>query len=150
MTDLRNTRHVRGCVFVALIGGLHLVASANGSNQKAQSVTASAFPDDENGQVLKDMAESGDDLTKPRMVEFQHVFPSREEAIAFIEAVSNKTDKVELSWFDAEESWNVQVSRYMIPTHRGITSLELSLGAEAKKHRGRSDGWGCLEVRSGE
>lgn len=34
------------------------------------------FPDDENGDVLWDMAQDGDDLTKPREVDFSVIFPT--------------------------------------------------------------------------
>ena len=125
-----------------------LVEPATAQNQDTQIVTRMQFPDDDNGRVLKEMMDSGDDLSKPRLIEFQHVFTSKEDALAFIGAVSNETDRFELSWFEAKRSWNVQVARYMIPTYRGVTSLELALEAEARKHNGQPDGWGCFNVGS--
>ena len=38
------------------------------------------FPDDENGDVLRQMQESGDDLSRPREIDFSVVFPGELEA----------------------------------------------------------------------
>jgi hypothetical protein len=112
-------------------------------------MAAPHIPEDDNGQVLRQMYEGGDDLTQPRMVEFQHIFPTKERAIEFIAATTNETDYCELSWYAEEESWNVQVRRYMVPTHADITSLEESLAAIARGIGGREDGWGCMRIVSG-
>ena len=106
------------------------------------------FPDDENGAVLRNMQLSGDDLSEPRNVDFEHIFPSKESALAFAAAAMSKTDEVRISWYDEVRSWNVQVTRHMLPDHGAITSLETLLQGLARKHGGDSDGWGCLEVRS--
>jgi hypothetical protein len=135
-------------ILLALVGAAVLQVSATAAEQRAHPMVSMQFPNDDNGQVLRQMAQSGDDLSKPRMIEFQHIFTSKENAIAFVGAVSNETDRVELSWFEGERSWNVQVARFMVPTYRDITALELALGAEAKKYNGKSDGWGCMEVKS--
>jgi hypothetical protein len=104
------------------------------------------FPDDGNGDVLRAMVQDGDDLSVSRNVDFEHVFPSLEGALAFIGAVANRSDTVQLSWFDEEGCWNVQVTRHMVPTHQGVTELELSLGRIARNHGGSADGWGCVQV----
>jgi hypothetical protein len=41
------------------------------------------FPDDENGQVLRYMAEQGDDLSKPRDIDFTVVMPDEDAAMTF-------------------------------------------------------------------
>ncbi len=38
------------------------------------------FPNDENGDVLRRMQADGDDLAKPRGIEFQFVFPTEQKA----------------------------------------------------------------------
>ena len=110
-------------------------------------MTVSAtFPDDENGDVLRRMASHGDNLAASRNVDFEHIFPSVEAALAFAAQVVSRTDAVKIYWYDAESAWNVRVTRPMVPTHQGITELELSLGRIAHAHGGRSDGWGCVQV----
>jgi hypothetical protein len=104
------------------------------------------FPDDENGDVLRRMASHGDNLDVPRNVDFEHIFPSVEAALAFTAQVVNRTDTVSFNWYDERSSWNVRVTRHMSPTHQGITELELSLDQVARKHGGKADGWGCMQV----
>ena len=104
------------------------------------------FPDDENGDVLRRMASHGDNLAAPRNVDFEHIFPSIEAALAFTAEVVNRTDTVSVNWYDELSSWNVRVTRHMTPTHQGVTELELSLDQVARKHGGKADGWGCMQV----
>ena len=49
------------------------------------------FPDDENGDVLREMYARGDDLSQPRMVDFCFAFPGRRQALAFAEIVDDVT-----------------------------------------------------------
>jgi Regulator of ribonuclease activity B len=51
---------------------------------------APSFPDDENGDVLRRMAQNGDDLAQPRNVEFQHVFEQKPDALEFLAAASDE------------------------------------------------------------
>ena len=43
----------------------------------------SLYPEDENGDVLWNMLQDGDDLTIPREVDFALIFPTQDVAIAF-------------------------------------------------------------------
>jgi hypothetical protein len=92
------------------------------------------------------MASHGDNLAAPRNVDFEHVFPSVEAALAFTALAVNRTDTVSVSWYEEEASWNVRVTRHMVPTHQTITELELSLDRVARNHGGKADGWGCMQV----
>jgi hypothetical protein len=92
------------------------------------------------------MASHGDNLAAPRNVDFEHVFPSVEAALAFAAQVVNRTDTVSVNWYEAQASWNVRVTRHMAPTHQGITALEQSLDQVARSNGGKADGWGCMQV----
>jgi hypothetical protein len=104
------------------------------------------FPEDENGDVLRRMVEHGDDLSKARNIEFQHVFPTKSGALAFLGEVSGEGLYVTISWYADERCWNVQVARHMLPGHCEITAMETSLEQAARRHGGNADGWGCLKV----
>ena len=102
------------------------------------------IPDDENGQVLRQMLDDGDDLDVPRGIEFFHVFAEQEDADAFVEGAAALPDvMVEGGEGDEEGVWQVCVIRVMAPSHAAITALELQLGELAESHRGYADGWGC-------
>ena len=102
------------------------------------------FPDDENGQVLLQMYEGGDDLTQSRLVDFCFVFAEREHALAFIRDVDDLDNEICLSWYQTRSSWQVIVKRDMVPSHTHITALESDLTLKAKRAGGRADGWGCM------
>ena len=108
--------------------------------------TTPHFPNDENGRVLRQMYDGGDDLTKSRLVDFCFVFPDREQALAFIRDVDDKEVETCLSWYRAKSSWQVIVKRRMVPNHTDITALEVNLTLKAKKVGGQADGWGCMQV----
>lgn len=48
----------------------------------------SQFPDDENGDVLRQIAAAGVDLVSPRVLAFEHCFPNAQSAKRFYDAVS--------------------------------------------------------------
>lgn len=102
------------------------------------------IPDDDNGQVLRQMLEDGDDLDRPRAIDFFHVFADGDGAAAFAAAAAALADVVVgPAEQDDEGVWQVAVSRTMAPNHAAITALELQLGELAEAHRGFADGWGC-------
>lgn len=107
------------------------------------------FPSDENGDVLRRMLRDGDDLSEPRVVDFCHIFAERRQALAFAEIVDDREFEVCISYNEERDMWDAIVKRYMVPTHQGITSFELSLAVHAESMGGEADGWGCMIVKKG-
>ena len=105
------------------------------------------FPNDENGNVLRGLIERGDPLTEPRNINFHFIFPSRSQAIGFIEILRDKQWRMEISWYEERELWQVTVVQHMVPTHSGITNLENRLIDLAHPLDGTADGWGCFAVK---
>jgi len=107
----------------------------------------SAFPNDENGNILNKMVQQGDDLSKSRDINYSFVFTSEGKAKAFTNQVQTTTGlKTELSWYEERKLWDATVTKNMIPTHRDITALEQSLTQLAASNGGEADGWGCFVV----
>jgi hypothetical protein len=104
------------------------------------------FPDDENGAVLRRMFERGDDLSKPRIVDFCFAFGDRSQALEFAATVEERDLEVCISFYEERDGWQAIVKRYMVPTHTDITGLELSLTERAVAVGGEADGWGCMQV----
>jgi hypothetical protein len=92
------------------------------------------------------MVREGDDISQPRMLDFCHVFPERRQALAFADIVDGRDLEVCISYYEEREMWQVIVKRYMIPTYRDVTALELSLASQAESVGGEADGWGCTSV----
>lgn len=107
----------------------------------------SLFPDDENGDVLWNMQEDGDDLSIPREVDFSVIFPTEDAALKFAVLLLKDEQKVSFSKYDGNDElpWQVQAHPIMEPTHENITGYEAQLAEEAAKYGGRNDGWGSMQ-----
>lgn len=105
------------------------------------------FPDDENGNVLREMKESGDDLSRPRFVDFTVVFPNEAGAKQLAGRFEKRgcTVAVKRSGVIPELPWDVTVSRFMVPAHGAISEFENELASASASLGGRNDGWGCFE-----
>jgi len=103
------------------------------------------FPDDENGDVLRQMAEQGDNLEIPREIDFSVIFPTEEAALKFAVVLLRNGQKVSFSEYEEHDElpWQVQAHAYMVPSHDNISGYEGLLGEEAAPFAGQNDGWGC-------
>ena len=104
------------------------------------------FPDAANGDALRRMEEAGDDLTRPRDVEFTVVFPNENTAKQFADHVSalGYAASAELTGTVEAFPWDVIVVKRMVPSHEEIGAVEDALQQAADVFAGRNDGWGCL------
>lgn len=103
------------------------------------------FPADENGDVLWQMAVSGDDLSIPREVDFAVILPSEDAALKFAVHLLRSDQKVSFSAYEEHDElpWQVLAHPYMAPSHENISGFERLLGEAAADFDGRNDGWGC-------
>lgn len=102
---------------------------------------------EENADVLLRMAADGDDLTKPRVIDFHHLFSSAADAMTFVEAVRGKGyAKVDHDFWEEQNAWLTAVHIKMAPSLKEITATEHELNEIAESLDGKPDGWGCMEV----
>lgn len=94
------------------------------------------FPDDENGDVLRRMLANGDDLSRARTINFEHVFSSKSDALSFLTETCGEDITVSMSQIAQDGRWNVQVSTHMLPTHSGITDVETRFDSVARTFGG--------------
>jgi hypothetical protein len=104
----------------------------------------SQIPNDANGDVLRRMLRDGDDLSKPRQIEFCFIFRERPQALAFADIVDDPGLEVSISYYKERDMWQTIVRRQMVPTHADISTFELSLASKAESVGGEADGWGCF------
>lgn len=104
------------------------------------------FPDDENGNVLWQMAEDGDDLIEAHEIEYSIAFQSQELAEQCALYLLKEEQKISL--FEDEEGdtseWIITVYVYMEPEYSDIVDLEEWFTKIAEQHSGEYDGWGCM------
>ena len=103
------------------------------------------FPDDENGDVLWEMAQGGDDLSLPREVNFSVIFPTEETALKFAVHLLRNEQKVSFAPYEEHDElpWQVEAHPVMVLTHANVSGYEAELEEAAARLGGRNDGWGC-------
>jgi hypothetical protein len=107
-------------------------------------------PNDDNGDVLRRLEADGDDLSRPRDIDFNVVFPKERPANEFAQHLREKGYRaiVELENVRESHPWGVRVVKNMIPTHSGITAFEQGLQDLGDALGGYNDGWGCFSKPS--
>lgn len=108
------------------------------------------FPNDANGDVLRRMEAKGDDLTRPRNIDFAVVFAGHSSAEQFAEHFRKLGHEVSVKKAGTDQNlpWDVIVVQHMVPSHEGITYFESLLQSVANRWGGQNDGWGCFSERS--
>jgi|SRR6185437_839774 len=108
------------------------------------------YPGDANGDALRRMKAAGDDLTKPRNVDFTVIFANAISARQFAEhfRTLGYEVSVEAADTDGNFTWDVVVIRYMVPSHEEISNFEKALQSIADDWGGHNDGWGCFSEAS--
>ena len=105
------------------------------------------FPNDENGDVLRRMQAGGDDLSRPRNIDFFFAFETERQAREFAaQAAALPGLQADASPYEERQRWQVCVTRNMVPSHAEITALEQSLCRLADTCQGEPEGWGCMQV----
>jgi len=104
------------------------------------------YPDDANGDALRRMEAQGDDLTRPRNIDFTVVFADESSAHQFAKhfrALGHEVS-VQESGTDEHYPWDVVVVHHMTPSHDGISDFEKVLQTAADAWGGHNSGWGCF------
>lgn len=102
------------------------------------------FPDDENGDILRQMQAAGDNLDAARDMNFNFVFKVQSDAELFATKATAQDFHAEASSYPASKMWQVVVTHPMMPTHAAITELETRLTKIAADSGGKADGWGSF------
>lgn len=104
------------------------------------------YPDDDNGNVLWQMAEDGDDLSEPHEIEYSIAFQEQSQAEKCALYLLQEEQKITL--FVDEESdvseWIITIYVYMEPEYSDIVELEQWFTKIAEQFGGEYDGWGCM------
>jgi hypothetical protein len=108
------------------------------------------YPDDANGRTLRRMEAEGDDLTRPRNIDFTVVFANENSAQEFskhFDALGYATS-VEFAETVKDFPWDVVIVKHMTPSHDEIGDFESLLQGVAETLGGYNDGWGCFSEPS--
>lgn len=104
------------------------------------------YPNDANGDALRRMEAQGDDLSRPRNIDFTVAFAdaiSAEQFAQHFRALGHEVS-VERTETDPDFPWDAVVVQHMVPSYNGITNFESLLQSVADAWGGHNDGWGCF------
>ena len=120
----------------------------NNDSDKDENMTRDfeQFPDDDNGNVLWQMHEDGDDLTEAHEIEYSIAFNSKELAEKCALYLLQEEQKISLFIDEeaAQPEWVITIYVYMEPEYSDIVDLEEWFTKIAEQHGGEYDGWGCM------
>ncbi|HAV4214198.1 ribonuclease E inhibitor RraB [Acinetobacter baumannii] len=104
------------------------------------------FPDDDNGNVLWQMVEDGDDLTELHEIEFSIAFQDQQNAEQCAMHLLYQEQKISLFQDDSVEpnEWIITIFVTMEPEYSDIVDLEQWFLTIAEQFNGEYDGWGCM------
>ena len=102
------------------------------------------FPDDDNGNVLWQMAEDGDDLTVAHEIEYPIAFKNQETAEKCALFLLNEEQKISLFQDEETDEWFITIYVYMEPDYSDIVDLEEWFTKIGIEYNGEYDGWGCM------
>lgn len=104
------------------------------------------FPDDDNGNVLWQMVEDGDDLTELHEIEFSIAFQDQQNAEQCAMHLLYQEQKISLFQDDSVEpnEWIITIFVTMEPEYSDIVDLEQWFATIAEQFNGEYDGWGCM------
>lgn len=117
------------------------------------------YPDDDDGFVLRQLAEHGVDMTQPLLIEFAVAVPDEPAAEAVSEALIAAEYDAAAEYDEGEPdedgnidpddeefgpSWTVYVNVEMVPDHQRIVDIQKDLDRIAGPLGGHADGWGVM------
>ena len=102
------------------------------------------FPDDDNGNVLWQMSEDGDDLTEAHEIEYSLAFQTQEYAETCALFLLREEQKITLFHDEDTNEWFITIYVYMEPEYADIVDLEDWFTKIATQFQGEYDGWGCM------
>lgn len=112
------------------------------------------YPDDVDGEVLKIIADDGNDMSKPMEVDFHVAAPTEEVAEKIAEAAEKLGYETFIDFDDGSddedldeeitEPWTCTCQKNLILTYDSVMAAQSELDAIARPIGGYADGWGTM------
>lgn len=108
------------------------------------------FPENEIGDTLWQLLQTGVDLTQEAEVEFSVVFPSDELALKFGQLLLENNQKLSFCPYDGDElnPWEITAYPFMPLTYDNISAYQTLLIDSSAPLQGKFDGWFCAPMRA--
>ncbi|MCG9759318.1 ribonuclease E inhibitor RraB [Pseudoalteromonas sp. Isolate6] len=104
------------------------------------------FPNDDNGELLAEIAAAGVDLTQMQNIDFYILFEQADDAKRFISAIGKDelAPRTQLQQCPDTGVWEVITTVTMVPMHELLSQTEQYLESIANGYEGYGDGWGLM------
>jgi len=99
------------------------------------------YPNDNNGDQLRRVAEDGADMTSAMIIDFTVSAPDERSARAIAALAEKQGFDPSLGDNGGGKPWSVYCSRSMLATHEGVVAAQAQLDALAAGHGGHCEGW---------
>src|SRR5580693_4585527 len=105
---------------------------------------SSSYPNDDDGDALRNVAESGADMSRPMVIDFSVEVRDEPTARRVAELVAAHGYDPSISEEDGGQSWSVSCSKSMLATYEGVVTVQAELNELVKPHGGSCEGWGTF------
>jgi hypothetical protein len=105
---------------------------------------STSYPNDADGDALRNVAESGADMSLPMVIDFSVEVPDERTARRVAEVVAAHGFDPSISEDDDSDSWSVYCSKSMLATYEGVVAVQVELNELLSPHGGICDGWGTF------
>jgi regulator of RNase E activity RraB len=102
------------------------------------------YPDDNDGDALRKVAEAGADMSSPMVIEFSIEAADERSARNIAELVDAQGFDPSISDNEGRGSWSVYCAKSMLATYDGVVAVQAELTALVAAHGGHCDGWGTF------
>ena len=105
------------------------------------------FPDDDNGQLLAEIAAAGVDLSKMHQIDFFILFEQQADAEKFSKEIISDALVQSANVEKCKDTgvWEVITHVQMVPEHTLLGQAEQYLESIANSYNGYGDGWGLMD-----
>jgi hypothetical protein len=105
---------------------------------------SSDYPNDADGDELRNVAESGADMSRAMVIDFSVAVPDERTARRVAEVVETNGFDPSISEDDDTGSWSVHCSKTMLATYEGVVAVQVWLNDLLSPYGGVCDGWGTF------
>ncbi len=102
------------------------------------------YPSNADGNVLRKLAESGNDMTKPMEIDFAIAVPDEFAANAIREVADANGYNSRVFYDDESGTWSVYCTKSIVPTYQNVRWAQVELDELSRPFDGYSDGWGTF------
>ncbi|WP_416144561.1 ribonuclease E inhibitor RraB [Planococcus koreensis] len=102
------------------------------------------FPNDEDGQVLKNLYKQGVDFKEPQNLDFVVAVPDQKIGIAVLETLRSDGFTCELEQDEETEEWTCYCFVTMLLNYEEIIDIQKRLDELSKPYDGYTEGWGLM------